>query len=321
MLFNRDSTIQSIFRRFCTACKSEDFQFPVNRPDDLPSSPDAHLSIVPAIRTTYHTVRTPNRPSIIRPDDMDFHPDHPLYREASVPACIRPDVSAARPKDVRWSISFIFSFQVQIREDWCNRQDDVDFRPDALIHKARIAIQIQPSGRQSAWNGRTINRYGNCVFNFNHLDACLSWSGRVLNRYGNCVLKINRPDGHPPWSGRLKSYMEITCSGCATVRTTVPHLPDAALKQERFWVKNLRNSVAQLSVWTTSLLITAVAHLNPQPINRGLWPLRTVRIRYWIPSELRELFCEVIGANLFSLKPLQVCCCCAITEVYLRGRP
>jgi hypothetical protein len=113
----------------------------------------------------------------------------------------------------------------------------MDSRPNALIHKARIAIQIQPFGRQSAWSERTFNRYGNCVFNFNRPDACLSWSGRTLNRYGNCVLKINRPNGHPPWSGRAKPYMEITCSGRTTVRTIVPHRPDEALKQERFLAK------------------------------------------------------------------------------------
>jgi hypothetical protein len=49
--------------------------------------------------------------------------------------------------------------------------------------------------------------------------------------------------------------------------------------------------------------------------------LRIARIQYYIPSELRELLCEVIGADLFSLKPLQVCCCCATTEVYLRVGP
>jgi hypothetical protein len=152
----------------------------------------------------------------------------------------------------------------------------MDSRPDALIHKARIAIQIQPSGRQSAWSGRTFNRYGNCVFNFNHPDACLSWSGRALNSYGNCVLKINHPDGHPPWSGRAKPYMEITCSGRATVRTTVPHRPDSALKQERFSAKiseilshNCPSGRLRFTVRTASECITAVAHLNPQPINRG----------------------------------------------------
>jgi hypothetical protein len=51
------------------------------------------------------------------------------------------------------------------------------------------------------------------------------------------VLKINRPDRHLPWSKSAKPYMEITCSGCATVRTTVPHRPDVALKHERFSAK------------------------------------------------------------------------------------
>jgi hypothetical protein len=107
-----------------------------------------------------------------------------------------------------------------------------------------------PSGRQSAWSGRALNRYGNCVFNFNRPETCLSWSECALNRYGNYVLKINCPDGHPPWSERVKPYMEITCIGRATVRTTVPHRPDAALKQERFSTKISKFSVAQLSVRT-----------------------------------------------------------------------
>jgi hypothetical protein len=37
-----------------------------------------------------------------------------------------------------------------LREDCFNRPDDVDSRPDALLYKARIAIQISPSGCQSA---------------------------------------------------------------------------------------------------------------------------------------------------------------------------
>jgi hypothetical protein len=74
---------------------------------------------LPAVRTTCHPVWTliyplfhpsgrrpilfgrPDRPSIIRPDDVDFRLDPSLHREASVPACIRPDVSAARPDDVQ----------------------------------------------------------------------------------------------------------------------------------------------------------------------------------------------------------------------------
>jgi len=99
-----DSTLQSDFRRFCTAYKSEDF---------------GSLS---AFRTTCHPVRTPicplfhpsrrraipsgrpDRPSIIRPDVVDFRLDPPLYQEASVPVCIRPNVSAGHPNASQYSI-------------------------------------------------------------------------------------------------------------------------------------------------------------------------------------------------------------------------
>jgi hypothetical protein len=64
-------------------------------------------------------------------------------------------------------------------------------------------------------------------------------------------MKINRSDDHHPWSGRAKPYMEITCSGRATVRTIVSHSLDAALKKERFSVKISKILVAQLSVRTT----------------------------------------------------------------------
>jgi hypothetical protein len=49
-----------------------------------PSRPDAHLTTVPYVRTTCHTVWTPFRPSIIRPNDVHFHPDPPLCQEVSI---------------------------------------------------------------------------------------------------------------------------------------------------------------------------------------------------------------------------------------------
>jgi hypothetical protein len=62
----------------------------------VPSRPDASLSTVPSVRRTCLTVRTPVRPSIIRLDDVHFLSGPLLYREATVPACTRLDVSAAR---------------------------------------------------------------------------------------------------------------------------------------------------------------------------------------------------------------------------------
>jgi hypothetical protein len=97
-----------------------------------------------------------------------------------------------------------FLFKTQIWEDCCNRLDDVDSRPDALIHKASISIQIQMSKRQSSWSGRT------CI------------------KYGNCVHQINRLDDHPPGPDAGSIYMEVTCSERATVRTIGQHRPDAS---------------------------------------------------------------------------------------------
>jgi hypothetical protein len=94
---NRDSTCQSIFRRLCTTKKIEDFRFPVNRPDDVSSHPDVHLFTIPSVRTMCSSRPDARQTSIIRPDNLSFRPDPPLYREASVPACIRPDLSVARP--------------------------------------------------------------------------------------------------------------------------------------------------------------------------------------------------------------------------------
>jgi hypothetical protein len=106
---------------------------------------------------------------------------------------------------------------------------------------------------------------------------------------------------------------------CLTVRMRLLNRKDFQWKSQKFWSYSCPSGLLMSTVRTGSVLITAVAHLNPQPINRGPCALRIARIRYWIPSELRELFCELIGADLFSLKPLQMCCCCSITEVYLRG--
>jgi len=101
--FIRDSTIQSDVRRFCTAYKSEDFGSlsavrTTCHPVRMPICPLFHLSGQRAIPS-----RRPDRPSIICLEDVDFRPDPSLYQEASVPACICPDVSAARPNTSQYS--------------------------------------------------------------------------------------------------------------------------------------------------------------------------------------------------------------------------
>jgi hypothetical protein len=81
---NRDSTCQSIFRRLCTAKKIEDFSFPVSRPDDVSSRPDAHLSTVPSVWTTCSSRPDARQTSIIHPDDVSLRPDPPLCLEGSI---------------------------------------------------------------------------------------------------------------------------------------------------------------------------------------------------------------------------------------------
>jgi hypothetical protein len=144
-----------------------------------------------------------------------------------------------------------------------HRPDDVVSCPDAIINKARIAIQ------------------------YHRPDVSQPWSGRTHSRYGNCVLKNCRPDVLPPWSGRAKPYKEITCSGRATVRTSVSNRLDVSLKQERFSAKFSENPVVQLSVRTAQVhrpdgvrTYYSSRQFCIQPINRGPWAFRTARIQY-----------------------------------------
>jgi len=135
MFFIRDSVIQKCSRRFCTVCKLEnscsfvvgliligqnhlyvkrcfstgiplfrristicESEIPVPcQPSGKRAIPSGRSSVhSPSRWTTCHTVWTPNRQSIIHLDDVDFRLDTHLHREASVLACIRPDVSPAR---------------------------------------------------------------------------------------------------------------------------------------------------------------------------------------------------------------------------------
>jgi hypothetical protein len=72
-----------------------------------PSRLDAPLSTIPSVRTTCHPVGQ-CAPSVRTPT---------LYREVSVIACIRLDVSAARPKASQFSKGSLILSKFQERED------------------------------------------------------------------------------------------------------------------------------------------------------------------------------------------------------------
>jgi len=147
---------------------SQKIWFPASCPDDVTYHPDAHLSKASSLRTT-------------RTFPPDMSRSFKLHQLASIQTFQH---HVRTPLSVQLAIGF--PSKTQLWEDRCNRPDDVDSRPDALIHKASIAFKIQTSRRQS------------------------SWSGSASIRYGNCVHQINSPDDHPLSSDAQRLDMEIT---------------------------------------------------------------------------------------------------------------
>jgi len=154
-VFNRDSTIQSDVRRFCTSYKSEEF---------------GSLS---AVRTTCHPVQTlicplfhPSRRRAIPsgrwqnknpPSGGRGFPSGTFTVSRSFCSSLHPSGRLSSPSGLLSVIDQASdSFQVRIWEDCFNR-------PDACLHKA------------------------SSQFKLNRLDVSLPWSGRPLNWYGNCV--------------------------------------------------------------------------------------------------------------------------------------
>jgi len=136
---NRDFTIQSDVRRFCQQVRRISSSLSAVRMIE-PSHPDAHLSTIPSVRTMCLTVRTAktdqHHPSgrhdhsfrTLYCIEKGLSSLHPSGRFSSTsgrytisrrvyPACIHPDVSAARPDASQYSISFRFLSKFQERED------------------------------------------------------------------------------------------------------------------------------------------------------------------------------------------------------------
>jgi len=221
------------------------FQFPVSHPDDRAIPSGCPSVTVTSARTTCHIVRTPDKPSIIRPDDVSLRPDPPLCREGSIQlASIRTFQQHVRTSLGTRPVSD--SFQVLIKERSINRLDDVVSCLDARLLKARIAIQISPSGRLSA----AVRTH---VHQRRKLPIQLQLSGRLpfmVWTYAHQIWKLRVE--HQP-SGRSKPYKEITCSGHETVRTMCHPVRTRLLDRKDFPAKFSKNLVAQLSVRTAHI--------------------------------------------------------------------
>jgi hypothetical protein len=98
----------------------------------VPYRPDAQQTKASSVRTTWISVRTL------------LYIKKLLSKLASVQTFQQPVRTTLSVRS-----SFRFSFQKQIWEDCCNRPDDVDSRPDALLLKGKFVIQTQPSGCRS----------------------------------------------------------------------------------------------------------------------------------------------------------------------------
>jgi hypothetical protein len=106
---NRDFTFQSEVRRIT--------KFPVSRPDDVSSRQDAHLSIVPSVRTTCHSVRTSDRQASPVRTTCFFRPDTYIVLRSFCANLLHPDVSAARPDAYQFSNGSLILSKFQERKD------------------------------------------------------------------------------------------------------------------------------------------------------------------------------------------------------------
>jgi hypothetical protein len=88
-------------------------------------------SSLSAVRTTCHSFQTLDSPVSSVQMTCSFRPDPTLYREASVPACIRPDVSAARPDAYQFSNGSLILSKFQEKEDQSTVRTSDSCGPDA----------------------------------------------------------------------------------------------------------------------------------------------------------------------------------------------
>jgi hypothetical protein len=208
-----------------------------------PSRRDAYLS-------TYLSVRTLDRPASSVRTKCSFRPDPILYREVSVPACIRLDVSAACPDASQYSISFWFPSKFQEREDqstvltmWYSVRTRVSVRQESQFKYDRPDVW-QP------WSGRACIKEGNCPFDFNRPEECHHGSDARITDMEIACWRIVVRTPIPHGLDAREPYKEITCSGRATVRTMCHPVRTMSLNMKDFSAGISENLFAQLSVRT-----------------------------------------------------------------------
>jgi hypothetical protein len=108
--------LQSDVSRFCLQVRRISRSLSAVRTIE-PSRLDAHLSTVPSIRTTCHSVRMPDSPASSVRTTCSFRPDPCTVSRSFCSSLVRPDVSAARPDAYQFSNGSLILSKFQERED------------------------------------------------------------------------------------------------------------------------------------------------------------------------------------------------------------
>jgi hypothetical protein len=174
---------------------------------------------------------------------VDFGPDAPLYREASVPTCIRPDVSAARPDASHYLTKLQILSKIQYG------------KIAATVRTTWISVRTRfflKEVRNSNSTVRTPVCHGPDTSSIDMEIACRRSTVRTAI----------------PLVWTLEAIIRKLL-GRVTVWTRLSNRKDFQLKSQKFWSHGCSSGRPMSTIRTGPVFIIAVAHLNPQPINRG----------------------------------------------------
>jgi len=213
MLLYPESTLQLCSsRRFCEVFKDL-FQFPVSRPDDVVFRPNAH-QLATSVRTTRSFLLDAHQ-CLEASNSSRFHPSRRSGKSSGCSSEFEKIQCSSASVQMTWlyrpdAIQCLTSIRVSAsRHSYRKTTATIRMMCDPVRRMSSIrqehAYQVQPSGRQPSWSGRSSFIYGNCVHQFNHPDVSLQV--RMLQSL----------------------IMVIRCRQIATVRTLGKHRPDVAL--------------------------------------------------------------------------------------------
>jgi hypothetical protein len=210
MLLYPESTLQLCSsRRFCKVFKDL-FRFPVSRPDNVVFRPDAHQSAT-SVRMT-RSFRPDSHQCLEASNSSRLHPSERNGKSSGLQSSRRSQCSSTSVRTT-WlyhpdAIQGLTSIRVSAsRHSYGKTAATVRKMCDPVRTMCSIrqecAYQVQPSGRQPSWSGRSSFIYGNYVHQFNRPDISLQGPDTPKPYYGNYMsLKYNRPDARATPSGR-----------------------------------------------------------------------------------------------------------------------